>query len=189
MPAGRAHAEQTGPEGGSGIAVRRRICRAFHLALAALALAAPGGCARAPAAGPALCRGPTDDTLRPVPLALAPAVNAAFHATMPPAMVVRTGVIRCADGALLACVTGANLNCGPADTSRDNQGAIAWCRDHPEAAFVPLFAAGHASIYAWHCAQGHAVPGRIVHPVDAQGFSADHWRRIAVPGASAPPPG
>jgi hypothetical protein len=170
--------------------VRRRArFGAAGLALATLALATLGGCAPTRADRPALCRGATDDTLRPIPLALAPAVNAAFHATMPAAMVVRTGVIRCADGAVLACVTGANLNCGPADTSRHNPGAIAWCRGHPDAAFVPLFAAGHASIYAWHCAQGRAVPGRIVQPVDAQGFSAAHWRKIAVPGGSAPPPG
>lgn len=167
----------------------RALQRAARLALATIALAAPGGCTRAPAAAPALCRGPTDDTLRPVPLVLAPAVNAAFHATMPPAMVVRTGVIRCVDGAVLACVTGANLNCGKADASKHNPGAIAWCRGHPDAAFVPLFAAGHASIYGWHCTQGRAVPGRIVQPVDARGFSADHWRKIAVPGGDAPPPG
>ena len=104
-------------------------------------------------------------------------------------MVVRTGVIRCADGAVLVCVTGANLNCGKADTSRQNQGAINWCQGHPDTAFVPLFAAGHASIYAWHCAQGKAVPGRIVQPVDARGFSAAHWRKIAVPGDRTPPPG
>ncbi len=170
---------------GRGSAVRG----ALPLVLATIALAAPGGCTRAPAPGPALCRGPTDDTLRPVPLALAPAVNAAFHASMPPAMVVRTGVIRCADGAVLVCVTGANLNCGKADTSRQNQGAINWCQGHPDTAFVPLFAAGHASIYAWHCAQGKAVPGRIVQPVDARGFSAAHWRKIAVPGDRTPPPG
>ena len=124
---------------------------------------------------------------------LAPAVIAAFHATMTPTEVERTGVIRCAGGVVLACDTGAKLNCGHADTSRHNRGAITWCRTHPGAGFVPLFAVGHASIlrhagagYAWHCVASRAAPGRIVQPVDALGFAAEHWRPIAGP-AGAPP--
>jgi hypothetical protein len=107
---------------------------------------------------------------------------------MTAAEVERSGVIRCAGGAVLACLTGANLNCGQADTRRHNPGAIAWCRTHPNADFVPLFAAGHASIYAWRCEGSRPAIGRVVQTVDARGFSAAHWRVVVpAPGGSMPP--
>ena len=116
---------------------------------------------------------------RPIPLAQAAAVARVFHARMTPQEVVRTGVMRRGpDGRWLACLTGANLNCGKADTSRANRGASWWCRHHPGAPFVPLFASGHASIYAWACRGRRAVIARQVQRVDAQGYVAGAWRVI-----------
>ena len=116
---------------------------------------------------------------RPIPLALAAAVARAFHARMTPEEVVRTGVMRRGpDGRWLACLTGANLNCGKADTSRVDRGASWWCRRHPGAPFVPLFASGHASIYAWACRGRRAVIARQVQTVDAQRYVVGAWRVI-----------
>ena len=116
---------------------------------------------------------------RPIPFARAAAVARAFHARMTPEEVVRTGVMRRGpDGRWLACLTGANLNCGKADTSRVDRGASWWCRRHPGAPFVPLFASGHASIYAWACRGRRAVIARQVQTVDAQGYVVGAWRVI-----------
>lgn len=140
------------------------VGRAGAVLAAALALA---GCAAASARP------------RPIPLARAAAVARAFHAKMTPEEVAHTGVMRRGpDGRWLACLTGANLNCGKADTSRTNRGASWWCRHHPGAPFVPLFASGHASIYAWGCRGRRAVIARQVQRVDAQGYVAGAWRAI-----------
>lgn len=140
------------------------------------AMAGPSNAGTSPASQ--VCGAPTDDRLRPIPPALAPAVIAAFGAHMTPAEVERNGVIRCADGAVLACLAGANLNCGQADTSRQSQGGDAWCKAHPDADFVPMFATGHATVFDWRCAGHVAVPTGQVERVDPRGFVAGNWRRI-----------
>ena len=143
---------------------------AASAAVLALALAASPG---------SICRpAETDVATRPLPPQLAPAVIAAFGVRMTPAYVVDTGVIRCADGHLLACVVGANLNCSKADTRTTNPGASDWCRDHANSDFVPAFATGHDTIYAWRCDGQRAVIGRQVERVDRQGFVAENWRRV-----------
>jgi hypothetical protein len=139
-------------------------------AVVALVLAASPG---------SICRpAETDAATRPIPPQLAPAVIAAFGVRMTPAYVVDTGVIRCADGHLLACLVGANLNCGKADTRTTNPGASNWCRDHPSSDFVPAFATGHDTIYAWRCEGQRAVVERQVEHVDRQGFVAENWKQV-----------
>lgn len=133
----------------------------------------------APAYAHGACRGTlTNDTLRPVPPSLAPAVIAAFGVRMTPAEAARQTVIRCDHGEVLACMSGANLNCGQADTRRVSRGGDTWCHDHPNAAFIPMFATGHATIYTWRCDGTRAVPERQAQAVDARGFVAAFWRRI-----------
>jgi hypothetical protein len=136
----------------------------------AIALAASPGSVCRPAE--------TDTATRPIPLSLAPAVIAAFGVHMAPAYVVDTGVIRCADGHLLACLVGANLNCGKADTRTTAAGASNWCRDHANSDFVPAFATGHDTIYAWRCDGPQAVVERQVEHVDGQGFVVENWKRV-----------
>lgn len=120
----------------------------------------------------------TDTATRPIPPTLAPAVIAAFEVHMTPAEVTDTGVIRCADGHLLACLVGANLDCANADTRTSNPGASAWCRDHANSDFVPAFATGHDTIYAWRCNGRRAVIERQIEHVDRQGFVAENWKRV-----------
>jgi hypothetical protein len=121
----------------------------------------------------------TDDTLRPIPESLVPEVNAAFGTAMPTRLAMDATVFRCAAGRLLVCTTGANLPCGPANTSRTpGPGAVAWCRDHANAAFIPAVATGHDTIFAWRCQGAVPQPGQQVLEVDRRGFIANYWQML-----------
>ncbi len=161
---------------------------AFGVGLTALTLGALlTGCAGgAASAGPAsarlaACRSRPDGTLLPIPLDLAPLVARSFHARMTAAEVVRNGVLRCDGTTVLACLTGANLNCGLADQTRRNHGATVWCRSHPDAPFVPKFATGHTTVFDWRCAGHQAAITAQVQQVDAHGFVRGAWRVLPLP--------
>jgi hypothetical protein len=140
-------------------------------------------------APPQVCaRVGTDDTLRPITTDLVPTINALFHTTTPPQMAVDTTVFRCAGGRVMVCATGANLPCGKADTSRSNIGATAWCRDHPDAAFIPAYASGHATIFDWRCQNGVAAIVRQRYKVDPRGFVAAYWKVLPQTQAARPSP-
>jgi hypothetical protein len=83
--------------------------------------------------------------------------------------------IRCMDGRLLACFTGANLPCEKMSTARDNPGAVAFCRANPEADAVPAFATGHDTIYGYRCRSGRPDITGTVFPLDRRGFAAELW--------------
>jgi hypothetical protein len=120
-----------------------------------------------------------DDTARQIPASLVPAVNALFGTKMSSGQTVASAVFRCAGGRVLVCTTGANLPCGPANTSRvPGPGAVAWCRDHSGAAFIPAFASRHDSIFAWECRNGAPRIARQVHAIDARGFIAEYWKEL-----------
>ena len=90
----------------------------------------------------------------------------------------RGAFVRCAGGRLLACAIGANLNCGKADTRRSLPGASEYCRAHPGADDIPMFATGHDTIYAWRCAGRRAVAGKALVSVDAHGYDAGNWKEV-----------
>ena len=80
-------------------------------------------------------------------------------------------------GHVLVCTAGANLPCGRANTSRTpGPGVVAWCRDHPNAAFIPAVATGHDTIFAWRCQGGVPQIGRQISDVDPRGFIANIGR-------------
>jgi len=121
----------------------------------------------------------SDDTLRPIPESLVPAVNAAFGTAMPARVAIGTTVFRCADGHVLVCTAGANLPCGRANTDRaPGPGMVDWCRDHPAADFIPAVATGHDTIYAWRCLDGAPHIVRQIDDVDARGFIAQYWKAL-----------
>ncbi len=154
------------------------LFRAAILALGAIAFCPiASASAESPAA---LCAAAgTDDTLRPVPATMARAVNDLFGTRMPPEVVAAVTVFRCAGGRVLVCTEGANLPCGKANQSRvPGAGLLAWCREHPESDFVPAFAAGHDTVYAWRCAGGTPQAGKQVLDVDKRGFVARFWRKL-----------
>jgi hypothetical protein len=156
----------------------RLAARSAAIIACALGLIAAQG-ARAAESPATYCRlVGTDDTLRPLPPSLVPQFQRAFGAHMPAEYAERSGYIRCDNGIVLGCTVGANLPCGPADTRRDIPGADAWCRRNHDPDMIPAYVTGHASIYAWRCAGGRAVPVRQVAHVDNRGFVAEYWRRL-----------
>lgn len=160
-----------------------QVCIARLLLLTILALAALAAAPRAPArAEPpkaACARVGTDDTLRPIPESLVPAVNAVFATRMPTGVAVDTTVFRCANGQVLVCSIGANLPCGRASTSRTpSPGVVNWCRDHPDAVFIPAVVTGHDTIYVWRCQDGAPQIVRQIQDVDSRGFIVRYWREL-----------
>lgn len=163
---------------------RNRLCspegagltRFYVLVLAALAACSAAAHAETPAA---FCAGVgTDDTVRPIPAALVPAVNAAFRTAIPSDVATRTMVFRCADHQVLVCDVGANLPCEKADASRVSVGGRRWCEGHPDAPFIPAYATGHATIFDWRCDDGAPVIAKQRFKVDQRGFIAELWRRL-----------
>jgi hypothetical protein len=120
----------------------------------------------------------TDDTARPIPAALVPAVNRLFAMRLPTDVAVATTVYRCADSHVLVCTTGANLPCGKANVSRTSAGATDWCRGNPEAEFVPASATGHDTIFRWRCRNGAPAIVGQTSAVDPRGFVAAYWKRL-----------
>jgi hypothetical protein len=120
----------------------------------------------------------TDDTLRPIPAALVPAVNAAFHTATPVDVATRMTLFRCAHRRVLVCGVGANLPCDKADTSRVSAGGARWCAEDPDAPFIPAYATGHATIFDWRCRDGAPVIAKRRFKVDRRGFIAEFWRRL-----------
>jgi hypothetical protein len=143
------------------------------LALAALQCALPSSAA----SGPAACAagaGPRAPV--PVPGELAADVAKTFG--LPVDLVRHGAFVRCADGKLLACAVGANLNCGKADRRRRLTGASEYCRGNPDADIIPMAATGHATIYAWRCAGKRAIAGKTVVTVDPDGYDAGNWKEV-----------
>lgn len=153
--------------------------RAVAAILAALALAVAIGTTAPASAGSssAVCRaGQTDRAEHRAPDVLLSQLGRAF--AVPAASLRGTSFVRCAGGRLMACMTGANLNCGRANASRHSQGGDAFCHDNPGAVVVPMAATGHDSVYDWHCQGSNAVAGPQTEPVDDLGFMSRNWRFV-----------
>lgn len=87
---------------------------------------------------------------------------------------------RCMGGEVYACTVGANLPCTTrADTGREPGAATrAFCREQPDAAFVPAVVTGRATVHAWRCSGGEPVIEGAPKAVDPAGYLADIWYRI-----------
>ena len=126
-----------------------------------------------------------DDTVRPYDPSLRAGLLKAYAdlfpaAHMPPdERVVQAGThIRCMDGRLLACFTGANLPCDKMNTARVNEGAEAFCRTNPNALVVPAFATGHDTTYVYRCVAQQAEITGEAFSLDRRGFAAKLWTPI-----------
>jgi len=88
---------------------------------------------------------------------------------------------RCMDGKVMACFIGANRPCGnKADTSRTpSAGAKRFCRVHPDADAIPMYATGRETVYEWRCMNGEPTPVRQIQSVDVQGYPADIWNVLS----------
>ena len=121
----------------------------------------------------------TDDTTRPIPEKLVPAVNAVFAMHLPARVAMDTTVFRCDEHRVMVCTVGANLPCGKAVTNRaPTPGVVQWCRDNFDASFVPAAATGHDTIYEWRCrARAPRIVRQSLH-VDPRGFVAEYWKPL-----------
>ena len=119
-----------------------------------------------------------DDTLRPIPASLAPAAARLFGVRAAGSVVRSTTVFRCLGGAVLVCTTGADLPCGKANTGRDLPVAGQYCRENPDASFIPMFVTGHNTIYRWRCEGTEASADGPVERLDARGFIGRFWKPV-----------
>jgi hypothetical protein len=129
-----------------------------------------------PAYAAPYCPEPLHQWPHKVPAYLAPRVVKALR--IDARMARSASYVRCDGVRLMACTVGANRDCFKADTRRHLPGATAWCRAHPAAKVIPLFATGHATIYSWSCARRRAVAGKILAAVDRHGYIAANWKRV-----------
>jgi hypothetical protein len=116
-----------------------------------------------------------DDTLRPPPPGLLPAIHRLFHISGGYAL--HSTYFRCASGNVLLCTVGANLPCGKANTSNDLPAATQWCESHPDSDFIPLAVTGHDTIYTWRCIGGRAQAGAPIAKLDPRGFFDKYWKQ------------
>lgn len=87
---------------------------------------------------------------------------------------------RCMGGKVYACTVGANLPCrSKANTGTTPTDAMnGFCKEQPNADFIPMYVTGHDTIYEWACKDGAAQAGKQIAEVDAQGFIAGIWHEI-----------
>jgi hypothetical protein len=87
---------------------------------------------------------------------------------------------RCANGAVLACLYGANIPCGSkaATTQKPTQPIIDYCRQNPDSQFVPMVVTGHETTVSWAC---HGPRPAVIRasPVDAQGYAKEYWHEVS----------
>jgi hypothetical protein len=112
----------------------------------------------------------TRNNVRELPRNLRKAAAASLE--LPPAAGDLGGYFwRCMDGAVYVCAVGANIPCqSKADGAHRNADAATFCREKPNADFVPAYATGHRTIHEWRCVSGAAVRGKVVARLDSRGF-------------------
>jgi hypothetical protein len=116
----------------------------------------------------------------PPPPDLVPYIRSALGLSGDPAPTSRSYYWRCMDGAVFVCAVGANIPCdAKADRAKGNLGANNYCRENPDAPFVPAYATGHNGIYEWSCSGGTAVRGKLTVKLDRRGYRADVWHKVS----------
>jgi hypothetical protein len=86
---------------------------------------------------------------------------------------------RCADGAVMACVYGANIPCdSTANTSQaPAQAVVDYCKHNKNSSYVPKYVTGHNSAVNWTCHVDKPVV-ISVDPTDAEGYTSAYWHRV-----------
>ncbi|MFE0018579.1 hypothetical protein ACFWXH_27305 [Mesorhizobium sp. NPDC059054] len=85
---------------------------------------------------------------------------------------------RCMNGKVMVCFVGANLPCAKMNSTRNNPGADGFCRENPDADFVPLAATGHDAVYSYRCRDGKAEVTDSAWELDGRGFAKKLWIKL-----------
>ncbi len=169
--------------------------RRTFAAIAALALVLGLACACAPSPTPtpatytdafAYCRavGNIDEpdarySGDAAPAAVVAALKTATGASadMPAELFVKGTYWRCMDDKVYGCFVGANIPCwSKANTDRTpDSGAVDFCKEQPNAEFIPAFAIGHETVYEWRCKDGVPEIVRQMVELDARGYDPNIW--------------
>jgi hypothetical protein len=114
-----------------------------------------------------------------LPATLIPSLRAVLGLTADAPLQLDGARWRCMDGAVYVCVAGANIPCySKADLAARNRGAEHFCHRNHDAAVVPAYATGHASLYEWRCVAGKALRGKALGQIDRRGYRIDFWHRV-----------
>ena len=102
------------------------------------------------------------------------------ESTEPMDILAKTTTWRCMDGQVYACNFGANLPCSSkANTEKIPSTAMQdYCRENPDAEFIPMSVTGHSTIYSWHCVKDTPELLDQIAKVDAAGYLAEIWYAI-----------
>lgn len=115
----------------------------------------------------------------PIPSALKPYVARALGLSTDVGVPPESYYWRCMNGTVYVCTIGANIPCYEKDDrAKRNSGADKYCRENREAAIVPAYATGHATIYDWSCSLGKALRGKRIVEVDGRGYRIDIWHPV-----------
>jgi hypothetical protein len=115
----------------------------------------------------------------PIPIALEPYLARALGLSAQVRFNSESYYWRCMNDAVYVCAIGANIPCdAKADRTKRNSGADKYCEENREAAVVPAYATGHATVYGWSCSAGKAVRGKRTAKVDRRGYRIDIWHRV-----------
>jgi len=87
---------------------------------------------------------------------------------------------RCMNGNVYACYVGANLPCQEkGDFSKEpNQGMVGYCEENLGSDFIPMFASGRATVYAWKCDGKTPVIVKQFAETDEAGYLKHIWYEI-----------
>jgi hypothetical protein len=87
---------------------------------------------------------------------------------------------RCMGGKVYACNFGANLPCdSKANTDKTPTQAMAdFCKQTPDADFIPMYITGHETIYSWHCVKDQPALLEQISQVDDAGYIANIWYEV-----------
>lgn len=87
---------------------------------------------------------------------------------------------RCMQSQIYICPVGANLPCEEqADLSQiPTQAMQNFCSENPDAAGLPAYVTGRATVYAWSCKSGAAIAGKQVAHADGQGYLKEFWHLL-----------
>jgi hypothetical protein len=87
-------------------------------------------------------------------------------------------VWRCMSGRVFVCTYGANLPRWKANISRTSKRENAFCAENPNSNFIPAYATGRDTIYAWRCRGWRAVVEGQPFSIDNRGFINDFWKGL-----------